>query len=333
MVVGGASAQPTLYLAEYKFNDPLLSQMDTDGGNLVVLADVIPAADWLVVGTQVDAEDGKIYWTHGSFNGGRISRANLDGSDREVLLGGLTNPRGLALDLDAGLMFWSDTQDRKLYRAGLDGSGMTAIVSTGAQYGRPTIDPVSQAVYYGDYGTGEVRRCDYDGSGNALVIAGGSNPTGIALDMVAGRIYWTDAQTTTNYVAGANLNGTGFEVLVQFPPASSGLSDIRIDTAAGEIYWIDEITEDERGVWAASLDGSGASRIYASPTGWNAGALALVTTRCAVDLNGDGSVNTQDFLAYLNLWVAGDPIADWNDDGTVNTQDFLAFLNAWVAGC
>lgn len=25
--------------------------------------------------------------------------------------------------------------------------------------------------------------------------------------------------------------------------------------------------------------------------------------------------------------------ADFNDDGTVNTQDFVAFLNAWVAGC
>lgn len=54
---------------------------------------------------------------------------------------------------------------------------------------------------------------------------------------------------------------------------------------------------------------------------------------CFPDLNGDGVVNTQDFLAFLNLWVAGDPIADWNDDGTVNTQDFLAYLNDWAAGC
>jgi len=54
---------------------------------------------------------------------------------------------------------------------------------------------------------------------------------------------------------------------------------------------------------------------------------------CRADLNGDGVVNTLDFLAFLNLWTAGNRTADWNRDGTVNTLDFLAYLNEWVAGC
>ena len=54
---------------------------------------------------------------------------------------------------------------------------------------------------------------------------------------------------------------------------------------------------------------------------------------CIADFNGDGTVNTQDFLAYLNAWSAQDPRADVNGDGVVNTQDFLAFLNLWTAGC
>ncbi|MBK7405138.1 MAG: hypothetical protein IPJ41_11020 [Phycisphaerales bacterium] len=54
---------------------------------------------------------------------------------------------------------------------------------------------------------------------------------------------------------------------------------------------------------------------------------------CAPDINGDGAVNTQDFIAFLNLWVAKDSTSDWNNDGVVNTQDFVAFLNDWVAGC
>jgi hypothetical protein len=54
---------------------------------------------------------------------------------------------------------------------------------------------------------------------------------------------------------------------------------------------------------------------------------------CRPDVNSDGAVNTQDFLYFLNLWTAGDPLADWNADGAVNTQDFLAYLNDWVAGC
>ena len=32
-------------------------------------------------------------------------------------------------------------------------------------------------------------------------------------------------------------------------------------------------------------------------------------------------------------WAAQDPRADINNDGTVNTLDFLIFLNAWAAGC
>ncbi len=54
---------------------------------------------------------------------------------------------------------------------------------------------------------------------------------------------------------------------------------------------------------------------------------------CRVDLNQDGVVNTLDFLEFLNLFNAQDPIADWNDDGFVNTLDFLAFLNEWNEGC
>lgn len=54
---------------------------------------------------------------------------------------------------------------------------------------------------------------------------------------------------------------------------------------------------------------------------------------CVADFNGDGAVNTQDVLAFLNAWTSGDPRADFNDDGTINTQDVLAFLNAWTAGC
>ena len=54
---------------------------------------------------------------------------------------------------------------------------------------------------------------------------------------------------------------------------------------------------------------------------------------CVADFNGDGSVNTQDFIAYLNAWSAKDPSADMDDNGVINTQDFIAFLNLWTAGC
>jgi len=54
---------------------------------------------------------------------------------------------------------------------------------------------------------------------------------------------------------------------------------------------------------------------------------------CRADLNDDGEVNTLDFLAFLNAYAAGDPVADFNGDTILDTLDFLAFLNAFTAGC
>ena len=64
-----------------------------------------------------------------------------------------------------------------------------------------------------------------------------------------------------------------------------------------------------------------------------AGVQAAADSACIADWNGDGTINTQDLLAFLNDWSAGNDIADINGDGVVNTQDVLAFLNAWADGC
>ncbi|MFG0244111.1 MAG: GC-type dockerin domain-anchored protein [Phycisphaerales bacterium JB054] len=50
------------------------------------------------------------------------------------------------------------------------------------------------------------------------------------------------------------------------------------------------------------------------------------------DFDFNGTVNTQDFIAFLNAWVAREATADFDLNQTVNTQDFIAFLNAWVGG-
>lgn len=69
--------------------------------------------------------------------------------------------------------------------------------------------------------------------------------------------------------------------------------------------------------------------------GWNIDdvqIIASVPPRHPADVNGDGAVNTLDFLGFLNAYNAGDPIADFNGDGTINTLDFLAYLNAFNGG-
>jgi hypothetical protein len=58
-----------------------------------------------------------------------------------------------------------------------------------------------------------------------------------------------------------------------------------------------------------------------------------VEPECVPDLNGDGVVDFNDFLEFLNLYNAGDPRVDFNGDGTIDFNDLLEYLNLFNAGC
>lgn len=52
---------------------------------------------------------------------------------------------------------------------------------------------------------------------------------------------------------------------------------------------------------------------------------------CTADWNGDGFVNSQDFLDFSAAFFTG--AADFNHDCVTNSQDFFAFLAAFFGGC
>jgi hypothetical protein len=54
---------------------------------------------------------------------------------------------------------------------------------------------------------------------------------------------------------------------------------------------------------------------------------------CPVDVNGDSAVNVADYLAYLALYAANSPQADFDASGAIDVADYLAFLAAYAAGC
>ena len=54
---------------------------------------------------------------------------------------------------------------------------------------------------------------------------------------------------------------------------------------------------------------------------------------CAADLDFDGVLTIFDFLAFQNLFDAGDPLADFDGDGEFTVFDFLEFQNLFDAGC
>ncbi len=59
----------------------------------------------------------------------------------------------------------------------------------------------------------------------------------------------------------------------------------------------------------------------------------LACNPCLADLDADGSLTIFDFLAFMNLFDAGDAIADFDGDGELTIFDFLAFQTAFDAGC
>lgn len=61
--------------------------------------------------------------------GGQIWRANLDGTDLEVIVVGLNRPRDVALDLSVGRVYWTDEANKAIQSANLDGSAVATIVS------------------------------------------------------------------------------------------------------------------------------------------------------------------------------------------------------------
>ncbi|MEQ8317819.1 MAG: GC-type dockerin domain-anchored protein [Phycisphaerales bacterium] len=54
---------------------------------------------------------------------------------------------------------------------------------------------------------------------------------------------------------------------------------------------------------------------------------------CRADLDGDGEATVYDVLAFLRLFDAGDPSADFNQDGRLSLVDLLGFQRAVGLGC
>ncbi len=72
---------------------------------------------------------------------------------------------------------------------------------------------------------------------------------------------------------------------------------------------------------------------YCEVHGLHMQGTVTVLSACVVDLNGDGLVDFQDYLEFLNLYDAEDLRVDFNGDGLVDFSDYLEFLNLFEIGC
>ncbi len=239
----------------------------------------------LLEGTAKSAAGAEaIYFTTSNFPAS-IQRVNKDGSGLQTLLTGVNAQSNLAIDVNAGKIYYSqsgmdiskaqgpisdielDTDSKKLYliagsnetivRMNLDSSNFEFLLSdSNSRFIALTLDLISEKIYFTDTLGNRIGRVNLDGSNIETLIQFDVNVdlNDIKLDVAGGKMYWTDQ--LTNKIQRANLDGTGIEDLVN----DSGRS-LALDLAAGKMYWPSPVFG---GIRRANLDGSDVELVLAS---------------------------------------------------------------------
>jgi len=224
-------------LAHAGFSDNLLGII---GGGMKLTADFFARSLTLVLSVPSALFAVDIYWTDDV--AGRIQRGNSSGGPIVTLMStanGLSEPRGLALDVAGGKMYFADNGLNIIGRANLDGSGAETLVSSGLSFPADVeLDLVNRKVYWTDRDNGYIRRANLDGSLVENVRTGIPDAYFMELDVAGGKVYWSNGDAPS--IFRANLDGSGVvETLV------SGLDHVRdvgLDLLDDRIYWGDRDT-------------------------------------------------------------------------------------------
>jgi hypothetical protein len=140
-------------------------------------------------------------------SGGRIHSMSPDGSDRKVIVTDCQLPDGIAVDVGAGHIYWTNM-------------------------GVPNLDD------------GSIERVDLDGKNRRVIVPPGGTftPKQLQLDKKNGKLYWCDREGMR--VMRSNLDGSRIETLVQTGQGENDRRDqtrwcvgITVDPKRGQIYW------------------------------------------------------------------------------------------------
>ena len=201
-------------------------------------------------GFTVDTANGKLYWIEkGNNTGGTIRRANMNGSDLEIVKRLTSVPRGIAIDPINGKIYVTNARN-KIYRLNLDGSDYQSNFITGlASPENITIDTENSKIYWSEGAS--LKRANLNGLNRKQIVKGSDPLTGIAI--AGGKIYWTEmstGKTNSGEIRCANLNGANIKELVTIN--GSVPLGIAVDFPGRKLYW----TNSHGKIRRADLNGS-----------------------------------------------------------------------------
>ena len=141
-------------------------------------------------GLAMDVAGSKLYWTERTSDStGRIRRANLDGTNVQLVKELKSVPHGIALDAAGRKLYWTASSG-KIKRANLNGSGSENVVPGGLESPKGLALDVSGGKVYWTEMSGRIRRANLDGSNVEDVVAIDSG-TPMNLVVFDDKVYWT----------------------------------------------------------------------------------------------------------------------------------------------
>jgi len=197
---------------------------------------------------------------------GRIFSVNPDGSDKKVLVSECRIPDGVAIDVEAGHLYWTNMgvpnrNDGSIERVDLDGRNRKTIVPEGGTFTPKQLhlEKETGKLYWCDREGMRVMRSNLDGSAIETLVdssLGDARPgkdqtkwcVGITVDPERGKIYWTQKGPEKGGVGRifrANIeipsgltatNRTDIEVFFDGLPEPI---DLELDPEKRVLYWTD----------------------------------------------------------------------------------------------
>jgi len=198
-------------------------------------------------------------------NAGLIHLMNADGSDRKTIVTNCRFPDGIAVDAEAGHIYWTNMgvpnlNDGSIERADTDGKNRKVIVPEGGTFTPKQIhlDKKNDKLYWCDREGMRVMRANLDGSHVETLVETGRGDAdrrdqarwcvGITIDPKLGKIYWTQKGPTKGglgRLCRANIdlpkgespaNRSDIEVLFDQLPEPI---DLELDLKNRCLYWTD----------------------------------------------------------------------------------------------
>jgi hypothetical protein len=161
----------------------------------------------------LDGPRNKMYWVENTSASaeGVVYRANLDGSEPEVFLDGLTAMQAVALDPIGDPVYWAELT--RIARANLDGSNIETVVIENFP-GDLELDVIASKVYW--HTAQAVKRAGLDGSDpEVIVLATDQQIRAIGLDPIEGKVYWSGyGDPPPTYIRRADVDGSNVEIVV-----------------------------------------------------------------------------------------------------------------------